>query len=110
MPLLPAYSFFANSNLFLYIKKDTKKMGVFFGAEGEIPSARFCARRQAPGQRTVRRTVLTLSVCPFRISFFTSKKTPKKWVSILAQKERFPRLAFALADRHPDSEQSTGLF
>ena len=52
-------------------------MGVSFGAEGEIPSARFCARRQAPGQRTVRRTVLTLRVCPFRISFFTSKKTPK---------------------------------
>ena len=77
------------SNLFLYIKKDTQKMGAFFGAEGEIPSARFCARRQAPGQRTVHRTVLTLSVCPFRISFFTSKKTPEKWVSILAQKERF---------------------
>ena len=89
MPFLPAYSFFANSNLFLYIKKDTQKMGVSFGAEGEIPSARFCARRQAPGQRTVHRTVLTLSVCPFRISFFTSKKTPEKWVSILAQKERF---------------------
>ena len=77
MPFLPAYSFFANSNLFLYIKKDTQKMGVSFGAEGEIPSARFCARRQAPGQRTVHRTVLTLRVCPFRISFFTSKKTPK---------------------------------
>ena len=84
---MPAYSFFANSNLFLYIKKDTRKMGVYFGAEGEIPSARFCARRQAPGQRTVHRTVLMLSVWPFRISFFTSKKTPKKWVSILAQKE-----------------------
>ena len=77
MPFLPAYSIFANSNLFLYIKKDTQIMGVYFGAEGEIPSARFCARRQAPGQRTVHRTVLTLSVCPFRISFFTSKKTPK---------------------------------
>ena len=85
-------------------------MGVYFGAEGEIPSARFCARRQAPGQRTVHRTVLMLSVWPFRISFFTSKKTPKKWVSILAQKERFPRFAFALADRHPDNEQSIGLF
>ncbi len=36
MPFLPAYSFFANSNLFLYIKKDTQKMGVSFGAEGEI--------------------------------------------------------------------------
>lgn len=36
MPFLPAYSFFANSNLFLYIKKDTQKMGVYFGAEGEI--------------------------------------------------------------------------
>jgi hypothetical protein len=59
MPFLSAYSIFANSNLFLYIKKDTQKMGVYFG---------------------------------------------------LAQKERFPRLAFALADRHPDSEQSTGLF
>lgn len=57
MPFLPAYSIFANSNLFLYIKKDTQKMGPF-----------------------------------------------------LAQKERFPRLAFALADRHPDNEQSTGLF
>ena len=57
MPFLPAYSFFANSNLFLYIKKDTPN-----------------------------------------------------WVSFLAQKERFPRLAFALADRHPDNEQSTGLF
>lgn len=56
MPFLPAYSIFANSNLFLYI----------------------------------------LYI--------------KKWVSILAQKERFPRLAFALADRHPDNEQSTGLF
>ena len=33
MPFLPAYSFFANSNLFLYIKKE---MGVSFGAEGEI--------------------------------------------------------------------------
>ena len=57
MPFLPAYSFFANSNLFLYIKKDTPN-----------------------------------------------------WVSFLAQKERFPRLAFELADRHPDNEQSTGLF
>ena len=42
MPFLPAYSFFANSNLFLYIKKDTQKMGVSFGAEGEIRTlARF---------------------------------------------------------------------
>lgn len=30
MPLLPAYSFFANSNLFLYIKKDTQKNGCLF--------------------------------------------------------------------------------
>lgn len=37
------------------------------------------------------------------------KRHPKLGV-FLAQKERFPRLAFALADRHPDSEQSTGLF
>ena len=57
MPFLPAYSIFANSNLFLYIKKDTQN-----------------------------------------------------WVSFLARKERFPRLAFELADRHPDNEQSTGLF
>ena len=42
--------------------------------------------------------------------FLCIKKNTQSWVPFLAQKERFPRLAFALADRHPDSEQSAGLF